>query len=110
MFASADEFQKAEYDFQEKVPLTEKIGSHCVIATYKHTLSFKTKEEQINADLDATVKNIQQRFPFTNYVGVPVAKEVAATKQIGEIHLFRTIPLITSNLSFYNFNTILTRA
>jgi hypothetical protein len=44
-----------------------------------------------------------------NYVGVPFFKDVPVTKQIGELHLFRTIPQLKQNLTFFDFNTILTR-
>jgi hypothetical protein len=44
-----------------------------------------------------------------NYVGVPIYKEVAGTKQIGEIMMYRTIPVLSQNLTFLDFNTILTR-
>lgn len=44
-----------------------------------------------------------------NYVGVPFYKEVAGTKQIGEIIMYRTIPVLSQNLTFFDFNTLLTR-
>jgi hypothetical protein len=45
-----------------------------------------------------------------NYVGVPIYKEVPTTKQIGELHLFRTVPQLRQNLTFLDFNTLLTRS
>jgi hypothetical protein len=44
-----------------------------------------------------------------NYLGVPQFQEVAGTKTIGEVQIFRTIPVLTQNLTFMDFNTILTR-
>jgi hypothetical protein len=61
------------------------------------------------SESDEIVKMIQKRFNYMNYVGVPIFKEVPATKQIGELHLFRTIPQLNQNLTFLDFNTILTR-
>lgn len=42
-----------------------------------------------------------------NYVGVPLYQEVQGSKQIGEIHMYRTIPVLSQNLSFIDFNDIL---
>jgi len=42
-----------------------------------------------------------------NYLGVPLYQEVQGSKQIGEIHMYRTIPVLTQNLSFMDFNAIL---
>ena len=42
-----------------------------------------------------------------NYVGVPLFQEAQGSKQIGEIHMYRTIPVLTQNLSFMDFNAIL---
>jgi hypothetical protein len=44
-----------------------------------------------------------------NYVGVSTYQENVATKQIGQTLLFRTVPQLTSHLTFIDFNTILTR-
>ena len=92
VFQTKDEFIKFEYELQEKSPLTERIGTHCIINIQKSTLSFSSKNEQLMSESDDIVKMIQKRFPYMNYVGVPFFKEVQATKQIGELHLFRTIP------------------
>ncbi len=89
--------------------MLEKIGSSCVIGVNKSALSFKTKEEQLNYEAAKVVTKIKKRFPLMNYVGVPHFKEVEGTKQIGEIHMFRTIPQLTSSLIFFDFNTIMTR-
>jgi hypothetical protein len=61
------------------------------------------------SESDEIVKMIQKRFLYMNYVGVPIFKEVPATKQIGELHLFRTVPQLKQNLTFLDFNTVLTR-
>lgn len=42
-FKDCDEFIKAEYDFQDKVPLPEKIGSSCIINVNKAAISFSNK-------------------------------------------------------------------
>ena len=106
-FKDADEFIKAEYDFQDKVPMVEKIGSSCIIGVNKSALSFQKNQEKVLNSATEVVQKIKKRFPLMNYVGVPLFQEVQGTKQIGEVHMYRTIPVLTQNLSFMDFNDIL---
>ena len=108
-FNNKDDFMKFEYELQEKAPMIERVGTHCIIQIQKSALSFSSKNEQLMSESDDIVKMIQKRFLYMNYVGVPIFKEVPVTKQIGELHLFRTIPQLKQNLTFLDFNTILTR-
>lgn len=55
------------------------------------------------------VEKAQQRFPYMNYVGVSIYKETPATKQIGQTLIFRTVPQLTSHLTFMDFNSVLSR-
>ena len=108
-FNDTDEFIKAEYDFQEKIAMVEKIGSSCIIGVNKSALSFKTNQEKVINSASEVVQVIKKRFPSMNYVGVPLMQEVQGTKKIGEIHMYRTIPVLTQNLTFMDFNTIQAR-
>lgn len=85
------------------------MGSSDVVTVNKAALSFKTKEDQVIAAAEDLVEKAQQRFPYMNYVGVPLFKEIPGAKQIGQVLVFRTVPLLTSHLAFLDFNTILTR-
>jgi len=76
VFQTKDDFMKFEYELQEKSPLTERIGTHCIINIKKSALSFSSKNEQLMSECDDIVKTIQKRFPYMNYVGVPFFKEV----------------------------------
>ena len=46
-FKDCDDFIKAEYDFQDKMPMVEKIGSSCIIGVNKSALSFQTNQEKV---------------------------------------------------------------
>lgn len=39
-FKDSDDFIEAEYDFQDKMPMVEKIGSSCIIRVNKSAISF----------------------------------------------------------------------
>lgn len=43
------------------------------------------------------------------YVCVPLFKEVSGTSQIGQVLVFRTIPVLSQNLTFMDFNSIIMR-
>jgi hypothetical protein len=75
-FKDADEFIKAEYDFQDKVPMVEKIGSSCIIGVNKSALSFQKNQEKVLSSATEVVQKIKKRFPLMNYVGVPLFQEV----------------------------------
>lgn len=89
--------------------MVEKIGSSCIINVNKSAISFKSKQEKVTATGAEVVQKIKKRFPLMNFIGVPQYQEVAGTKTIGEVHIFRTIPILSQNLTFMDFNTILTR-
>ena len=82
-FANFDDFLKNEYEFQEKTNFGERGGTSDTIIVNKAALSFKSYKEQVLASAQDTIDKVQQRFPYMNYVAVPVDKEVAGTKQIG---------------------------
>ena len=95
LLVSGDEFIKAEYDFQEKTPRVERIGSSCKVGIKSSALSFKSKHDQLTDEAAEIIDLAQKRFPYMSYVGCSVFKEIPATKQIGEVMVFRTIPRLS---------------
>lgn len=82
-YPNPDEFIKAEYDFQENQPFGVRIGSSDMVNIDKAAISFKSKQDQLLAESTELLDKVQKRFPYQNYVGCPIFKEVAGSKQIG---------------------------
>lgn len=67
-------------------------------------LSFKSKQEQLTNQAVEIIDSIQQRFPFMNYVGMENLMSVPKSTAIGQLVIFRTIPYLSTHLTFFDFN------
>jgi hypothetical protein len=58
--------------------MINRLGTSCIIKI-QTGFTFKSNNEKLMSVSNEIVEMIQKRFPYMNYVGVPIFKEVSGT-------------------------------